>query len=325
MSIQSAPPSQEALHSLFTAVFQGDLEKVRQAAESGVDLTAAAEQNGHFEEHCTGYRKGDTALHIAAKANSVAMLILLLEHIGLEVVNDQGDTPLLVACKNGKHTFAQTLVEYGANVDVQGQDQNTPLHCIARARIDTAASIELVAEKSLNSLDAQNARGETPLVMAGLIANDVGTQILLDLGAHPNIATEKGETPLRIAASSNRPRIVHSLMEKGAEPDFSKEGRYTALHAAAVRLSDIEAIKKILSVIPKEERQQRLNAKVGDKQCTVLHYAVSRRSKRMISALVKFFTSEGADLDQKDTDGKSPRMILQDRGLSHILGQTTTS
>jgi hypothetical protein len=79
-------------------------------------------------------------------------------------------------------------------------------------------------------VDAANAAGETPLMMAALRGQVVWVQRLLDKGARINRA---GWTPLHYAASGGEPRAVQLLLERGAAIDALSPNRSTPLMMAA--------------------------------------------------------------------------------------------
>jgi len=66
-------------------------------------------------------------------------------------------------------------------VNVQNKDGNTPLHIAAQKRMRTVVRL-LVAHGA--ALDQKNAKGQTPLAMAGRdTSDDSVAQLLRELGA----------------------------------------------------------------------------------------------------------------------------------------------
>ena len=77
---------------------------------------------------------GDTALHTAIMAGSNAheCICLLLEHgANPNLANDDGASPLHLAF-NCERVTVETLVRFGANVNIQDSHGNTPLLEMAR-------------------------------------------------------------------------------------------------------------------------------------------------------------------------------------------------
>lgn len=79
-------------------------------------------------------------------------------------------------------------------------------------------------------VDAANAAGETPLMMAALRGQMELALKLLDRGAQIN---REGWTPLHYAASGPESRMLSLLLERGAKVDSLSPSRSTALMLAA--------------------------------------------------------------------------------------------
>jgi ankyrin repeat protein len=79
-------------------------------------------------------------------------------------------------------------------------------------------------------LDAINAAGETPLMMAALRGRLEWVRRLLEQGAQVNRA---GWTPLHYAASGPQAQVVTLLLEQGAEVDAPSPNHTTALMMAS--------------------------------------------------------------------------------------------
>jgi ankyrin repeat protein len=79
-------------------------------------------------------------------------------------------------------------------------------------------------------IDAANAVGETPLMMAALRGRLEWTQRLIERGAQ---VQREGWAPLHYAASGPEPKVVALLLDRGASIDAPAPNRTTALMMAA--------------------------------------------------------------------------------------------
>jgi ankyrin repeat protein len=79
-------------------------------------------------------------------------------------------------------------------------------------------------------VDAANAQGETPLMMAALKGRLEWTQRLLERGARLN---REGWTPLHYAASGPEPKVVELLLARGAALEARSPNGSTPLMLAA--------------------------------------------------------------------------------------------
>ena len=79
-------------------------------------------------------------------------------------------------------------------------------------------------------IDAANADGETPLMMAALKGNLAWAKRLLDRGAKIH---RDGWSPLHYAATGSEPKIVVMLLDRGAPIDALSPNKTTPLMMAA--------------------------------------------------------------------------------------------
>ncbi|KAL2518401.1 putative E3 ubiquitin-protein ligase XBAT35 [Abeliophyllum distichum] len=88
------------------------------------------------------------------------------EGAGLEWIDSEGKTPLIVACMNpGLYNVAKTLIELGANVNAYrpGRHAGTPLHHAAKRGLDQ--TVKLLLSHGANAL-VMNDDCQTPLDIA---------------------------------------------------------------------------------------------------------------------------------------------------------------
>ncbi len=115
-----------------------------------------------------------------------------------------------------------------------GFDPNTPdekgqLPLYLALREGSPKVVATLLAHPLTRLDATNAVGETPLMMAALRGNVAAVQQLLDRGAAVN---RDGWAPLHYAASGPEPKVVALLLSRGATVDAPSPNRSTPLMLA---------------------------------------------------------------------------------------------
>lgn len=95
------------------------------------------------------------------------------------------------------------------------------------------------------SVDTQNAKGETALMLAAQNFDQKLVEFLLDKGANPNIASKSNFTPLTINTSS--PSITKLLLSHGADVHYKagSSGK-TALDFATKRISQFKTAAVLL-------------------------------------------------------------------------------
>ncbi|TQD87833.1 hypothetical protein C1H46_026603 [Malus baccata] len=120
----------------------------------------------------------DELLHQqVSNGNIEGIKALCRDGAGLEWIDREGNTPLIVACTNhGPYNVAKTLIELGANVNAYrpGRHAGTPLHHAAkRGREDVVklllshgANALIMNDDCQSPLDVARAKGHTNVVRA---------------------------------------------------------------------------------------------------------------------------------------------------------------
>jgi len=152
----------------------------------------------------------------------------------------------LIAIIGFSQSIADTRVDYFRAIGVDnaltvsqlldsGFDPNTPddkgqVGLFLALREGSIKVAEVLLRHPRLKLDATNAAGETPLMMAALRGNLEWTQRLLDRGAQFD---REGWTPLHYAASGPEPKVVALLLDRGARIESRSPNGTTPLMMAA--------------------------------------------------------------------------------------------
>ena len=105
-------------------------------------------------------------------------------------------TDILDAAYFGELDNIRTLLDDGADVNISGQDGNTPLHMAVLGGHTNC--VGLLIEKKAN-VDAVNSEGNNTLHLAVATAPPDCIKLLLESGAPVNSRNNKGDTPLDYA------------------------------------------------------------------------------------------------------------------------------
>lgn len=149
------------------------------------------------------------------------------------------------------------------NLLERGFDPNSPdekgnVGLLLAIRGDSPKVADALLAHPAIRLDAANAAGETPLMMAALRGRIDWCQRLLDRGAQLN---REGWTPLHYAASGPEAQVVTLLLDRGARIDSSSPNRTTPLMMAS-RYGPDSAAEVLIArgADPKLRNDQGLNA-----------------------------------------------------------------
>ncbi len=178
--------------------------------------------------------EGRTVLHAAAIGGEVNILrhIINKRVLNINVEDEDGTSPLILATKLNHAPFVEELCEQGADVTLDDNNGEIALHhgIIKDPRIVTS----LLRHHS-NPVEP-NEREQTPLHLACQLGNpDILVQLVdaLKFSEAINIRNEENETPLHIAAAYGHFTVVNYLLDKGADPSLKDNEDRKPIHLAA--------------------------------------------------------------------------------------------
>lgn len=219
---------------------------------------------------------------------------------------------------NAAYDIGRLLIRYGARLDAKDSQGQTPLHLAARNYPQTAVALLKMYSESLEP-DLQDAKKQTPLLLAAEAGHSRTMESLLRRGADPNLYDDQGRTPLSQAArnghedavnvllAADKPKldlnardamgrtalllaaenghidIVRSLVEHKANPSMVDFGRKKAWQKAM----DKGFISIVEFLLPES------NQNVGDRRD--INEALLMASRRGWTPLANVLLGEGAD------------------------------
>ena len=279
---------------------------------------------------------GWTALHCAASTGSVEGLEKLLNVCGDDVnaVNNDGETPLLVAIRMHREDVARVLVSARADINIRGTDGRNAvdlasaekLHDLGLelkklggvahlyhtlmdlARDGRADSLkELLAKTPDVDLEMQDNNGWTALTFAAASGQVSTIGILLDAGAKVDVRDNEEATPLVYAALEGHVDAVKLLLKHGASLDVCTSRGWTPLLAAIGRCK-IPMVQYLLEQGVDENQ-------ANDDGETALILAAANGQDAIVSLLL----SHGAKVDAVDNYGWTALMVAAAYGRSTVL------
>ena len=310
--------------ALMWAAAQGHAPVVTLLARRGADVNARSKVlqfpkfnfNGSTMVSTPMPRGSMTALMLAARQGALDSVRALAEAgADLNLADPDGTSALVMAIVNVHFDVAALLIEKGADPNVDDASGMAALYAAVDMHT-TGGLINRPSRRPTGNVDA--------LVLV---------KMLLDHGASPNARLKTptlqryhnggdplltdGATPLMRAAKSTDVAAMRLLLEKGANPGLSTKNQTTALMFAAGlgggrNRSDDDAMEAMALCLKAGADVNAFNT-AGQ---TALHIAVERSNR-----LVKFLAEQGAELDLKDKDGRTPLDIAMGVSASGFQGR----
>jgi ankyrin repeat protein len=246
---------------------------------------------------------GMTSLMFAARENGLESVRILVEK-GADVNStlQDGTTALLMAIFNGHFEVANFLLSHGANPDLTDKDGKAALYAAVEMRdwwqTDTPGP-EVNREDALASIKVLLEHGADPNARLKARPPYRG-------GANRSWLNLVGATPFYRAAASDDVNLMRLLIAYGADPSIPANDNSTPLMVA----TGVGYIPGNSYLVPENEALEALHLliEVNDVNATnaagltALHAAAFRGWNAAVEALV----SDGAKLDAKDKQGRTP-------------------
>jgi ankyrin repeat protein len=266
-----------------------------------------------------------TPLMYAARENALSSGRVLTDAgAGLDLVDPDGATALVVAIINAHYEFAELLLNAGADPNV----------------VDNVAGMgPLYAAVDMHRLAVGHGRPNPNPV--GLLDSVDVIRLLLASGADPNARLQgpimqrhhtagdgslgEGATPFMRAAKSGDVEIMEVLLSRGADPMLRMPNGSTALmYAAGLGWRNGSPAAPSFDQGPDEEAIEAMRLLIdegldvnttNDAGDTPLHVAVSGRGS---DSIVRFLVDEGADLTATNGREQTPMDVAESRGRDSI-------
>lgn len=164
----------------------------------------------------------------------------------MDISDDQRDNflALYAAARRGDADALASLVDEIGDIDTRFTNGYTPLMWAARVGHTVAASL-LIGNQPGAKVDAVNEFCATALCEAVDNGNTEVAKLLVTSGANPNAQDIRGNTPMMLAARGGHVEAMRSLLEAGPDLEVQNGQGQTALMWAVVG-GTVKAVRLLL-------------------------------------------------------------------------------
>ncbi|RLN68513.1 hypothetical protein BBP00_00000964 [Phytophthora kernoviae] len=276
---------------LLSSAENGDMELLEKTVEA-MQVMGVTDVKETLMDFKDAHKR--SALHFAAAKGRRKVINYILDRApdAVELVDEEGATPLLYAAKENEFPAVKLLLAHFADPNTAMMNGTTALHeASANGSIRT---VKLLVEHKAQ-LEATTKNG-TALHFAVSENREKTVAELLRLGAKADVTNAGGVTPLMLACLMNKPVVVKELLEGSATLTVTMEGGLTALHMAS-ETGFTEVIQEFLNC--RSEDTKEVANKASDAGATPLQLAAGMGHHEIVT-LLKPITKgfEDADLDK---------------------------
>ncbi|CAI8050981.1 Putative ankyrin repeat protein MM_0045 [Geodia barretti] len=171
---------------------------------------------------------------IAARSGRTDITNILLEgkHVNLDIQEENGDTAVIIAVQRRKPVTLRELVRAGSDLNLQNQEGLTPLMIAARSGRTDITNV-LLEGKHID-LDIQEKRtGWSALHFSVERGDSATTEALLKAGANPHLKDKNGDTAVIMAVKRHEPATLRELVRAGSDLNLQNQEGLTPLMIAA--------------------------------------------------------------------------------------------
>ncbi len=339
----NAPNAETKDTALIRSLYNGHTDIAQRLVYSGANINAVNNYNHSplyiaLEKNnipmidlflTSGVKEGITKNYLfraVSLKNETGAMAMLKGGIDPNVVNDKGNTPLIISASLGDRVIVEDLMAYRADVNAANKDGNTALIYAARYNHPEIIKMLLRPQTMQTPLDvnAQNKAGETALYWGASKGYVEVVKRLLAAGADPTIAAKNGLVPYAIAQRNGRTPVLEW---------FNKDIREVENAIIEQDNKQILAQQKATQELKKEDDIFAAAAKGNKTRAEELvlanRYILSEKNKEgkiplLVAvennqpALVDYLTDEGANLFEPSTSGNALHIAVAKKNLSML-------
>lgn len=193
-----------AYEDFFKSTVNDDVRTVEQLLARGFDVNSRDE-------------KGQNLLYLSQRDNAPKVAQVLLTHpdLRIDLPNNAGETPLMMAALRDQADWVTRMLDKGARIDgtaEAGKPGWTPLHYAAAS--PGAKALQVLLARGAR-VDARSPNGTTPLMMAAQYGSEEAVDLLLKQGADLRLRNDLNLGAADLAQRGGREALAKRLADGG--------------------------------------------------------------------------------------------------------------
>ncbi|XP_075684046.1 uncharacterized protein LOC142652280 [Rhinoderma darwinii] len=251
----------------------------------------------------TSKKYGDCALHTSCRKREVDVAKLLVEYGAcVDCQNGEGQTPLHIAAWEGDEMTVKFLYQSKANPNITDMMDRSPLHIAAERGHN--GIVEILTEKFRANVLARTKDGDTLMHIASQCGHPETALAFLKKGVLLHMPNKSGALCLHAAAQRGHSAVVKALLQKGAQVDARTKENYTALHIAVENCKP-QVVQTLLGF------GAQVQPKGGKDQETPLHIAARIKDGEKVAEIL---LRSGADVNVERANGETAMHVAAQYG-----------
>jgi ankyrin repeat protein len=262
----------------------------------------------------------NTRLHYAAFLDAHLLFedLMNLDPTCLNRKGLAGESPLMVAARDGMLQFLRRLLEAGAEVNVLDNQGYSALHWAVWQNdpkpIDVLVAVPQVDINIRIKGSNDVFSGESPLMIAARVGNVETVTTLITAGADVNMLNDRGDTALHVAMQPDRVAVIGALLDNGMDVDLLGEDEDPDRRLSAVMLASLHGYVDILDIVLKHNPNVNLRSHDGGK--TALLFGVQSEN---IDAVKLLLAQKTIEVDPPESGGWTPLIYAASLGMTEIV------
>lgn len=139
--------------------------------------------------------------------------LFVRSRFNIQILDEDGNPPLMVALKKGYSVIAKILLDAGADVNARDKLGLTPLLVACGKSSEGYKAIAELLIKKGAFINVRDTLGFTPFLLSLSGGTTEIAKLLVERGADVSACTKKGEAALNLASRANNVEITRSVTE----------------------------------------------------------------------------------------------------------------